>query len=329
MLGGLGIAVIASGCPSGAAELPTSTSAGPADEGTTGGTGPGITVDSLVTGIDSAGSTDSDGSGGGGGSEDTGDPDTTDTDPGATTNTQDTDGGSEGTDDTGSTGGDPMYPLPPYCNMTIPVSGDNPLIDDLEIEMGELFPDATIPEIDDRVGFWFTYNDETPAGMQTPSPGGFQPADMGAQGTEYGAQTFGEGFQAWGAGMAVAINNDFDGSCPYDASAYDGIRFWARGNRGVRFMVATRSTVHVDDGGTCDPTTDPEMLPCEDHYGVFMELTETWTEYIIPWTDLDQQMWGKDGGAFDPGLVMQLEWQATDPEPFDFTIDEVQFWTAP
>ncbi|MEM7154458.1 MAG: hypothetical protein AAF799_16545 [Myxococcota bacterium] len=324
MLVGLCAALVASGCPSEGAELPTTGGSAPADEGTTGGTGPGITVDSLVTGIDSAASTDSDGSGGGGGSEESGRTDATDTDtdPGATSNTEDTDG-TDGTDDTGTTG-EPRPDLPPYCDSMIPEAGAEPLIDDLELELGQIFPDEAIPEVDGRVGFWFTYNDESPMGMQTPAPGSFQPTEMGATGTEFSARTFGDGFDSWGAGMAVVLNNDFDGNCPYDASSYDGVTFYARGMGQIRFMITTRATTELKAGGTCDPS----MGQCADHHGVFIDLVDSWTEYTFTWEELTQLGWGIEA-EFNPRRIMEFNWQTVVDEPFDFSVDELAFHAAP
>lgn len=301
------------GCAS-SSELPSGASA-TAGGSSTGDDGPSLTVGSLVTGLESVGqSSDSDS---------TASPDSDDdsaTDAGGST-----DGGSSETSTTdeggssGSTGGET---LPEYCDDTVPVAGLDPLIDDLELEAGQVFPDEEIPMVDGRVGFWFTFNDGTLDGMQTPTPGGFQPSGEGADGTAYSARTFGSGFGEWGAGLAVSLNNNFDGNCPYDGSTYDGLSFWARGTGTVRFMVVTRATAPEPMGGSCDPMA----MQCDDHHGVSITLSPEWTLHQVAWSDLAQQGWGAPAD-FDAADLTELQWQSPEDQPFDFSIDELSFLT--
>lgn len=273
-------------------------------ESSTGGE-PNLTVGSLVTGIgdtsDHPGDAESSTEGSGGSTSG-------DTGPDDSSSSEDT------------TTGEPSG-LPEYCEDPIPAAGDDPLIDDLELEPGQMLPDERLPEIDGRVGYWFTYNDESPGGMQTPLPGQFQPAMGGAAGSDYSAATLGEGFSAWGAGMGVKLNNDFTGDCPYDLTSYDGITFEARGNVTARLSITTRATHPIEGGGTCDP----ERGQCSDHFGMALVLEPNWKVFTIAWADLVQQGWGLPA-QFDPGQIIEIQWQAPPMVPFEIYVDELNLW---
>src|SRR5688572_484629 len=89
-----------------------------------------------------------------------------------------------------------------------PDSGPIPeedLIDDLEDG------DGAIHEVGGRIGSWYTFNDETMTGTQTPVPDtDFLAAEGGAGGSLYAARTTGSGFTEWGAGMGLDVNNPGD-----------------------------------------------------------------------------------------------------------------------
>lgn len=294
VLGGWGLALSA-GCVS-TGDSRVQTSSGD-DESSTGGDS-SLTVGSLVTGIDDTSNPQTEG-------------------PPDDGSGSDSDGGS-GSEDTSTGGG---VDLPAYCGDEIPAAGDDPLLDDLEPEPGQMLPDDRIPELDGRVGYWFTYNDGSPGGAQTPAPGRFQPAPGGAAGTGYEAATSGDGFTTWGAGMGVKLNNDFSGDCPYDVTSYDGITFQARGDVTVRFSITTRATHPITDGGTCDPNAGQ----CSDHFGLAIPLDVDWQVYTVTWAELTQQGWGIDA-EFDPGQIIEIQWQAPALAPFDVHVDELSLW---
>ncbi|MCX4240806.1 hypothetical protein [Paraliomyxa miuraensis] len=277
----------------------------PSDDGSLFSTGGGITTPGTSGSDDSTG--------------DSGDPDpststmTSTTSPTTTSTTMpppDPDTSADG----------PPPPPPMECGPT-PVGGADPLIDDLELEAGQMEPDHLIPSIDGRVGFWFTYNDGSAGGTQEP-PDPFTPSAGGADGTDHGARTWGNGFDAWGAGMAVSLNNDFSGDCPYDVSAYTGIGFWMQGTGSVRMHVSTQATVPPELGGTCNAA--PGM--CHDDHGVDLAAAGSWTYHEVRWNEMTQQGWGQ-AAVFDPGTVMQLHWQVPPGASFDVWVDELVFLT--
>ncbi len=269
-----------------------------------------LSLGSLVTGIDDSPGTDAPDPSGTVGTATTGPTDSSDG-----TATSGSDDGSSSGDTTGGTSS-----LPEYCGDVIPKGEFDPLIDDLELERGQMLPDDQIPELEGRVGFWFTYNDGSPAGEQTPAPGSFQPSTGGASGSTYSAGTFGTGFVGWGAGMGVKLNNDFSGDCPYDASSFDGIAFQALGDVTARVSVSTRATLPIESGGTCDPNAGQ----CSDHFGAVVVLQPDWQVYEFAWSELTQQGWGIPV-EFDPGQIVEIQWQVPVAIPFDVRVDEIEF----
>ncbi|MEM9454086.1 MAG: hypothetical protein AAGF11_07895 [Myxococcota bacterium] len=238
-----------------------------------------------------------------------GDSTTTGPPPMVTTSGAGSESGSEG--GSGSSSGDP----PAACGDT-PIGGEHALIDDLEVEPGEVDPDSNIIEHDGRVGSWYVYNDGSGGGLQNGGDA-FMPQPGGAEGSAYTARTWGEGFDTWGAGMGVAINASMT-DCPYDAAAFEGISFWARGTGTVRVQLPIMATVPTEAGGTCSGV-------CYDTFGLEVELTDVWTFYAFAWDELAQQGWG-DPAMFDPQELMQVQWQAPAATEFDIYVDTLSFW---
>src|SRR5690606_1927607 len=99
------------------------------------------------------------------------------------------------------------------------------LIDDLDDG------DASIAEVGGRIGAWYTYNDETTGGEQAPpSDSDFAPSAGGPTDSGFMARTTGSGFTEWGAGMGFDLNNPGDAKGTWDASAFTGVAFKARGD---------------------------------------------------------------------------------------------------
>ena len=217
-------------------------------------------------------------------------------------------GGSAGSTSVGGSGA-----APSGCTGTAPVGGTNPLIDDLEDG------DNATPLVDGRTGFWFVANDGTMGGTQTPDPSAFAPENGGANGSMKAAHTTGTGFTVWGGVMGVSFNAVGNLTCPYNASAFTGIEFWAKGTGSVRVMVGTAGSIPVSAGGTCTPEDQ-----CHNHHGKAVTFTSDWVKYTLAWGDLTQDStWGAQIGDIDPSKVIQINFQAA--APFDFWIDEVAF----
>src|SRR5690606_29623744 len=150
-------------------------------------------------------------------------------------------------------------------------------------------------------GAWFPYGDGT--GSQT--PGNFWLPEPGGR-TEVGhaAHIVGGGFEEWGSGNGIVIANSTAGQlCLFDASMYDGITFWARGQVSLthpddpskqpapkyasvlRVQVVELDVVPEELGGPCQGS-------CWDSHRVSISLEECWKRYVIPFSELEQDGFG-------------------------------------
>lgn len=120
----------------------------------------------------------------------------------------------------------------------------------------------------------------------------------------------------------------------YDFSAHAGFRFWAKAERALKLRVnvttmASRGTLQ---GGTC------EGANCNDHFGVFAELTPTWAQYTVALASMTQRLegWGKvvpkdlehasSVDFFYVGLYSSPALTHDNPAAFTFVIDDVQLY---
>lgn len=173
------------------------------------------------------------------------------------------------------------------------------------------------PARDGRVGSWQKFADAT-------SNSQLSIVDSGGGGSPDSKQAlhFNGGAGPWGATTALPI-----GSC-YDASAYEGVSFWIKGNPGagnttLKFNVQTPPTEPVASGGSC-------TAGCSDHFGKIVDVTSTWTRVKIPWSDLKKSCTDATPPVpanFEPAkMILSLSFQQVDPSKgFDYTIDDLTF----
>ena len=196
-------------------------------------------------------------------------------------------------------------PLPPSPNT----------IDDLESGTGSIITQQG------RIGAWYTYNDETPTGLQTPAMGNpFVPSAPG-RASAYAAHTVGNGFTSWGAGFGFDLNNagsDASTRQPYDLSGFSGITFWVKGDATIQLMVATMDAVDVSDGGSC-------TVDCNDMHSVNIAVTDTWVEHQVSFADLAQEGWGTPV-AFDPTQALAVQFQTGAAVAFAQWVDDVSLF---
>jgi hypothetical protein len=214
-------------------------------------------------------------------------------------------------------------------------SSELDLIDNMESETG------IILSVEGRNGPWFTYNDGSSTGQQTPMAGGaFAPSEndpprlipesLGGGESHYAAQTSGYGFSVWGAGMGFNFTNP---RAAYDASAYTGFVFWGR----------IGSTVGSADGGVAairlnvpDANTDSQgdvCTTCSDYFGVNLTFTTEWKEFTVLFSDLAQVGWGSPYElALDATQVYACQFLITTESAdgnagarFDLWIDDIYF----
>ncbi len=173
-----------------------------------------------------------------------------------------------------------------------------------------------------RSGYWYTYADE--GSTVTPTPGAqggtFAMAEGGANGSGYAARMQGR----VGTGSIVYAGLGFsllDPKDAYDASRYGGIRFYARRGGGsdvpVRVKLPDRNT--DPDGGRCQE--------CFNDFGAVLNLTETWTEYVLAFASAVQdESWGDQFSRLTPSAIYSLQWQVNSPgADFDVWVDDIAF----
>jgi hypothetical protein len=199
-------------------------------------------------------------------------------------------------------------------------TGADPLVDDLETlaEDGTPGGDNATPEVDGRLGYWYTYNDATPGAVQEPV-GDFVPTADGYNST-YAACTSGADFAEWGAGLGVNFNTVGDIGCPYNASVYTGIHFCVKGSGTASVRIPIAATVPIAEGGSCADN-------CYDHFAISVPLTADWVCQDVHWADLSQGNWGT-AATFDPATLISFQVQFAQNTTFEFCIDELTFLTT-
>ena len=156
--------------------------------------------------------------------------------------------------------------------------------------------------------------------MPTPIPGG-----RGA--SRFAAALIGSGYTEWGVLMGFDLNS----TASYDASAADGIRFWAKSSVPFNFSVPTPETVPRTNGGACD--TD-----CDSHPWFWVEGSADWTEVRVPFTALRQPNGYDDDFNllvpdlnWSPAAISRLEFSVSGfdaRDPFELWIDDVSFYSC-
>jgi hypothetical protein len=171
-----------------------------------------------------------------------------------------------------------------------------------------------------RNGWWFSFNDGSTSGVQTPSPSiTFTPSAGGYGASLFAAYTAGSGFTSWGAGMGF---NFVDHGISYDASAYGGIQFWARVDPGSTATSLRFDFPDVDTdprGGICTTKTPG----CFDHWGIDVTLTTTWTLTTIRFSDLRQLGFAYTVPSFDSSKLYTMQLQTGASKIFGVWLDDI------
>ena len=184
--------------------------------------------------------------------------------------------------------------------------------------------DGMIAVMAGRQGPWHSFNDSN-NGNQTPSINGpFVPEMGGVNGSPYAAHTKGSGYQFAGIGFDLNNATTMPGamqSQAYDASAYKGIIFWAKGNGNLRVELSQKAFVPTANGGSCTAS-------CWNVYGSraaqgMLSLTE-WRQVAIPFGTLTRDD-GSTTPSFDPSQLMGIAFKH-EGSTFDFWIDDVEFF---
>lgn len=200
--------------------------------------------------------------------------------------------------------------------------GSAPLMTEMIDDMED--GDGHILMMNGRQGPWHTFN----SGESTQMPAGplITPEMGGANGSMFAMHTSGKGFAYAGIGFDLSNADTTPESAqskPYDASAWTGIVFMAKGGASAsgkpRIEIPMRDFVPSDRGGTCSGT-------CWNVYGfqITTALGSTWQEVKVPFSSLVRED-GSTKPAFDSKQIMSISFKQL-KDDFDFWIDDVRFY---
>lgn len=205
----------------------------------------------------------------------------------------------------------PPPALPQLCANPVVAEGRVPLFDDFEDQ------DARAPQREGRRGLWelITDRDMNKEGPFPAFPQLLPEAERTAE-NQRAMNIAVARLRDWGASLEYRFQPEH---C-YDASAYLGMRFRAKG--GTRLQVAARQpeVIPVANGGSCE--TD-----CYISHLKLIDLNHEWTEYELRWEDFIKR--GYDSKALDPSRLHSLQFAVqSEDTPADLWIDDVSFISA-
>lgn len=215
-------------------------------------------------------------------------------------------------------------------------------------------------------GRWESHRDETatkglqsplggihePGAVWTDSVGGNDTFEAGYMSTNALHMT-GSGWEQWGSGQSVYFAQDNDGiACLFDASAYAGITFWAKGTVEleypsdddkkpknfetglVRVHIVDRDVIpnegnepDAEAGGECDQS----KYVCWDSPVQRIEVKDCWQKYVLAFDDFDADGWSKwkpESPGLDPEEAYQLVFQVSEYQSYELWLDDVEFFTG-
>lgn len=173
-----------------------------------------------------------------------------------------------------------------------------------------------------RDGYWFTSNDGSSPGKQTPDPRA--PANPELLVPPHGASTramhtTGSGFNIWGALVGLNFHADGTGALPYNVGAYQGLIFSAKLGRNGALSKARLALTNSDTLYGC--------TVCDDHFGTTVTVGNEFQAIRVPFADLKQAGFGKPLlTTFDATRVYALQLSWTKGQVFDLWIDDISFY---
>ena len=179
--------------------------------------------------------------------------------------------------------------------------------------------DGRIIMANGRQGPWHSFNDSNGGNQQPPIGTGFLPVPGGANSTSHAVHTTGSGYQFGGVGFDLNNSTTMPESMQsqaYNASAYNGITFWAKGTGTLRIEFPMRSFVPTDRGGSC-------TSGCWNVYGATHPRSPATGRRSPSRSALLQREQGGTNPPFNPSEMMGLAFKGGGT--FDFWIDEVGF----
>lgn len=246
-------------------------------------------------------------------------------------------GGSTSSGGTGS-GGTATDDKPPFEACSLPGQGTTPedalLLDDFEDGDAQILGNGLH-------GNWYAYDDMTD-GSQTPSwdeSTGWLPEVGGIDEDGFALHAVGSGYTEWGSGQGMSFIWDASKSqeCLFDATNFDGVSFWIKGevdgsesaaieaDRGViKLGFQEVDVVPQALGGECDE----DEGSCYDWHKVRITPTECWQRISIPFEDFAQDDWGVDGGELDLDKILNFNLEIAQGHSYDYWLDDLELWSG-
>jgi hypothetical protein len=202
---------------------------------------------------------------------------------------------------------EPIDSTPPNpCANAYQAAGKMPLIDDFEDA------DSRSVSAEGRGGPWMLHFDfDEPGTVQRFLRGEPRPESTPSNG--HALHVTGPELRDWGALAHVLFGPH---SC-YDASAYAGITFAARGPGRIFAGIQVVDVTPRRWGGTCDKD-------CYNTHVARIDLTSSWQSFELAWDQFRQR--GYNVVPVDPTAINSVVFQArAEDTPFDFWIDDIAF----
>jgi hypothetical protein len=189
------------------------------------------------------------------------------------------------------------------------------VIDDVE----GAFP--SLPGKAGRNGGWYLVHDDSGGTVAPPSAFALQPA----RGTShYAALVNGGGFTDWGAELGVALTSPI---AAYDASAYCGVHFMAKGS-GASWTMLISDRLSDPLGGVCVPDSWDVTQQCYDYVGAAFAPSADWQSFDLSFAALAPMKGytGKDRKLDASGLYdIVFSFSDGNGAPFELLVDDLSF----
>jgi hypothetical protein len=189
------------------------------------------------------------------------------------------------------------------------------LVDDVETH----FPSLLVSS--GRNGFWFIAHDDSGGSV---SPLEAFALDPVREGSHYAARLYGSGFTRWGAMLGFTLKSPL---AAYDATAYCGVRFFAKG-KGEGWAMMITDSVSDPEGGVCDPDAFEPATECYDHFGARFQPSEDWAAFEFAFDEL-ALVKGYTGQVrpFESSAMyaFQFVFESATGADFELLIDDVAF----
>jgi hypothetical protein len=179
-----------------------------------------------------------------------------------------------------------------------------------------------------RFDGWYGFADTMPASPAIARvEGGALETGFGAHFAATGIHSPTSMVKGYGAGTGFNLVNTAMGETCLDASAFDGISFWAKGTSGtaniVKFQMIVPATQPADEMPKGDCAS--KMAACAYiHPAKAITLEAAWKQYSIPFSEMVSAAGKVDGKILGFNII-------TPDEAWDISLDEVTFYkgTAP